>query len=134
MYTRHEEVPVYEIRKGELEANHYNRVQTAHKRLGKDLRLEIPGLRTLDLLLQPEAWIVVDRALNDIPIIAWSHFETEHRTSLHLPVRCRIRLYHANAGIILQRVIEAMELLLGERLDDGSGSEMAGIIPFRRSQ
>lgn len=131
MYTRHDEVPVFEFRDGMLDANYYNHVHIALNRCGESLRLELPGLKTLELILQRDAWIVVDRALNDIPVVAWSDFNTEHRSSLHTPVPCRIRLYHANAGILLKRVLEAMELILGERVDETCSDEMAGIIRFR---
>lgn len=118
MYTRHEEVPVYEYRDAVIEAVHYNTVQTAFKRLGEEIRLSIPKLKTLDLILQRDAWIVVDRALHDIPVAAWTNFDTERRSALHTPVHCQMRLYHANGGIIIKRVLEAMELLLGERLSE----------------
>lgn len=116
MYTRHEEVPVYEYRDGVIAAVHYNTVQTAFKRLGEEIRLSIPKLKTLDLILQRDAWVVVDRVFNDIPIAAWTNFDVERRAALHTPVHCQLRLFHANAGIITKRVLEAMELLLGERL------------------
>ncbi|MDH5786554.1 MAG: hypothetical protein OEZ16_13240 [Chromatiales bacterium] len=118
MYTRHDEVPVFEYRDGVINAIHYNTVQTAFKRLGDEIRLEIPRLKTLDLILQHDAWIVVDHALNDIPIVAWTNFDVERRNALHTPVHCQLRLFHMNGGIILKRVLEAMELLLGERLSD----------------
>jgi len=118
MYTRHDEVPVYRYSESVINAVHYNTVQTAHKRLGGEIRLTIPRLKTLDLILQRDAWIVVDRALNDIPVAAWTNFETTQRDALHAPVKCQLRLYHANGEIIINHVLEAMELLLGERLNE----------------
>lgn len=118
MYTRHDEVPVYAYRDGMVDALYYNRVQTAFKRLGREIRLAIPGLKTLDLILQHDAWIVVDRALNDVPIAAWTNFDSARREALHAPVHCQIRLYHAYGGVIMKRVLEGMELLLGERLNE----------------
>ena len=70
MYRRLDEVPVFEYRDGEIPANHYNHVQVALKRLGADLRFPIPRLRHLDLILQKDAWIIVDRVLNDVPVVA----------------------------------------------------------------
>lgn len=127
-YTRHNEVPVYEQREGTLDAAIYNHVQLALKRLGKNLRLVIPGLRTLDLILQGDAWIVVDSALNDIPIAAWSDFDRTRSDALHAPVHCRIRLYHANAGIILQRVLNDMDNWLTEQL--GAHTARHSVIEF----
>jgi len=133
MYTRHEDVPLYEVCDGRLDANHYNHVQIALNHLGESLRLALPRLRSLELILQRDAWIVVDSALGDVPVIAWSDFETGHRTALHEPVACRIRLYHASADILLERVLEAMELLLGEQLENLSPEDGVQVIPFRTS-
>jgi hypothetical protein len=122
MYTRHDEVPVYEYRDGIIDALHYNTVQTGLRRLGEEIRLVIPKLKTLDLILQRDAWIVVDRAFGDVPVVAWTNFDTERRDSLHTPVHCQLRLFHANGGVIIKRVLEAMELLLGERLSELEGT------------
>ncbi len=129
-YTRHDEVPVYEQREGLLNATFYNHVQVALNRLGGPLRMAIPGLRTLDLILQRDAWIVVDRALNDLPVAAWSHFHRAESSALHVPVECRIRLYHANAGMILQRVLEQMEGKLTEALQSENGKH--SVISFHK--
>jgi len=133
MYTRHEEVPVYEIRDGQIDANHYNHVQVALNRLGESLRLSLPRLKTLELILQRDAWVVVDRAFNDVPVLAWSDFKTGHRAALHEPIACRIRLYHASADVIMQRIPEAMELLLGEQLENLSPEDGVQVIPFRKT-
>lgn len=129
-YTRHDEVPVYEQRDGVLDANFYNHVQVALHRLGAHLRMAIPGLRTLDLILQRDAWIVVDHALNDLPVAAWSHFHRVESSALHVPVACRIRLYHANAGMILQRVLEQMEGKLSDALKSENGKH--DVVGFRK--
>lgn len=122
MYTRHDEVPVFEYRDGVLDAIYYNHVQIALNRLGESLRLSIPRLKTLDLILQRDAWIIVDRAFNDVPIAAWTNFDLARREGLHSPVHCQIRLFHANGGMILRRVLEAMEMLLGEELEGDDDS------------
>jgi hypothetical protein len=131
MYTRHDEVPVFEYRDGVLDAVHYNHVQVALKRLGESLRLSLPKLKTLDLILQRDAWIIVDRAFDDLPVAAWTNFDIDRRTALHAPVHCQIRLYHANAGMLLKRVLEAMELLLGEQLELEDGSHRVIDFPGR---
>lgn len=114
MYTRHDEVPVVEYRDGMINALHYNTVQTALNRLGKETRLALPQSNTLDMILQREAWIVVDRALSDAPIAAWTNFDVERRDALHTPVHCQLRLFHASGGMIIKRVMETMDLLLAE--------------------
>ncbi len=131
MYSRHDEVPVFEYRDGVIDALHYNTVQTAFRRLGEEIRLSIPKLKTLDLILQRDAWIVVDRALHDIPVAAWTNFDVERRDALHTPVHCQLRLYHASGGIIIKRVLEAMELVLGERLNEMEGDHALLRFPER---
>jgi len=82
-------------------------------------------------MLQKDAWIIVDRVLNDVPVVAWTDFQTEHRTTLHEPIKCRIRLYHAHGAIIMQRTLEAMELILGEMLDELEPHDSADIKPLK---
>ena len=115
MYTRHLEVPVFEYRQGQLEARLYNQARLALTRLKSPIRFSLPGLKTLDLIVQSDAWIIVDRALNDVPVVAWNEFD-HHRSALHKPVNCEIRLFHANAGIILKSSLTALEQLLRQRL------------------
>jgi hypothetical protein len=117
-YTRHEEVPVFEHRPGGLDANRFNRVCLALKRAGGALRFELPTLRHLDLILQEDAWIVVDRDLNDVPLVAWTAFEVDAEQRLHRPVACRLRLFHAQAGLLLNRVLDDLAGLLDQRLAD----------------
>lgn len=131
MYRRLDEVPVYETRNGELPAYFYNDVQVALKRLDQDIRFPIPKLIHLDLILQADAWIIVDRVLNDVPVVAWSDFQTGQRSSLHEPIPCRIRLYHAHGELVMNRTLEAMELILGEMLDAADQRDDADIQPLK---
>ena len=116
MRSRLDDLPVFEIRQLSMRAEDFNLVQIALKRLGTPLRVELPRLRTLDLILEKDAWVVVDRSLNDIPVLAWVDFQSAHRQTLHEPVACERRTYHTHALIIIDKVIEAMHLILGERL------------------
>jgi len=116
MYNRHNEVPLLHTRKGKVEALHYNHVQTALKRFGKQIRFPIPELKHLDLILQKNAWVVVDRALSDFPILAWIDFETKDRDSLHEPIQCEVLIFHFAASMILRRTLVAMDNLLDEKL------------------
>ena len=129
-----DDIPVYETCEGSLEAVHFNRVQIALKHLNKSIRLEIPKLRTLDLILEYDAWAIVDRSLNDMPMAVWGHFQTGRRDNLHEPIACKLRLYHMHARIILDQTIEAMELLLNEMLDDVLRDDGKKILPFKTAQ
>ena len=122
LYTRHNEVPILSSRQTTVTANYYNHVQLALKRLGKHIRFQIPKLKHLDLILQKDAWVVVDRALNDVPIIAWTSFQVDHRENLHEPIRCELRTWHMAAAMVRNRTLEAMEIMLGEALEDGAST------------
>lgn len=132
MYRRLDEVPTYESYPTKLDAVHYNHVQHALKHLGDSIRLQIPRLKHLDLILERQAWIIVDRALNDVPVAAWTDFETGRRDNLHQPVPCRQRLYHAHAQMVLDHTIEAMELMLGELMQDENPGETASVTPISK--
>lgn len=112
MYTRHLEIPVYEFRQTELDATLYNAVRLGLKRIDSTIRLQLTGLRTLELILQDDAWIVVDRALNDMPVIAWSQFERSDELSLHQPIQCGLRLFHIHATLVLERILDETQQTL----------------------
>ena len=128
MYTRLNDIPVLELRDSSVAALHFNHVQVALKRINHSLRYPIPRLKHLDLILEKDAWIIVDRVLNDIAVAAWTNFAIEHRGNLHQPIQCELRLYHANAGMILERTLDAMELLLGEQLAEQESDNGCSII------
>jgi hypothetical protein len=134
MYNRLDNMPIYEHRDSSVDANYYNHVVFALKRLGEEIRLVIPRLKHLDLILQKDAWIIVDRALNDYPIAAWTKFQTTERNNLHEPVKCDLNLYHAHADLILDRTLEAMELMLGEELADMLPDEIPDVVPFKKNE
>lgn len=115
-YTRHNEILILDSKPGQVEAHYFNVAQTALKRLGKQWRIRIPKLGHLDLILQEDAWIVVDRVLNDMPVAAWIDFQTDGRGNLHEPVSCKIRIYHFAARIVLQPTLDAMEEYLRQSL------------------
>ncbi len=112
--SRLDSIQPYSTHPARVPAERYNLVRLALRRLENPIRLQLPRLRTLDLILEDDAWVIVDRSLNDIPIMAWTHFE--NRTSLHDPVCCTQRHYHAHAGVIMASAWKSMDSLLAERL------------------
>jgi len=132
MRTRLDDLPVFEIQRLTVRAVDYNLVQIALKRLGAPLHIELPRLRTLELILEKDSWIVIDRALNDIPVLAWLDFDMQQRSSLHEPIPCQRRTYHTHALLIVDKVIEAMHLILGERLGKEQGSMATAISEIKR--
>lgn len=132
MPSRLDDLPVFEIRQVTIRAEDYNLVQIALKRLGTPLRIELPGLRTLDLVLEKDTWIVIDRSLNDIPVLAWLDFHTAHRQALHEAITCERRSYHTHALLIIDKVIEAMHLILGERLSTDVSADAESVTSLKR--
>lgn len=118
MYTGLDEIPVYERRASSIAALYFNHVQQGIKYLGNSIRFPIPKLRSLELILQKDAWIIIDSRLNDYPVAAWTLFKADHRDNLHEDIPCELRFYHQHAEMVLERTLEAMELILGEQLDE----------------
>ena len=117
-YTRHNDVIVLDSKPDKVEAKYFNRVLTALKRTGEPIRFKIPKLNHLDLILQKDDWIIVDRVLHDMPVAAWTNFQTEHRDSLHKAVPCEISIYHFAARMVLQSALEAIETTLRKQKKD----------------
>jgi len=134
MYTRLDDMPVFESYPTQLDAVHYNHVQYALNHLGDSIRLQLPRLKHLDLILEKQAWIIVDRVLNDVPIAAWTEFETARRESLHQPIKCKLNLYHMHAHLVLQHSLEAMELLLGEQLQEMESTQTASVTTIQKEK
>ena len=88
---------------GQVEAQYFNVAQTALKRVDDQWRFKIPGLNHLDLILQEDAWIVVDRVLNDMPVAAWTNFQIEGRDPqfIHIPSVNEVKEQIAIAGFAL---------------------------------
>jgi hypothetical protein len=112
--SRLNEIPTLKSRPTTVTAERYNRVRLALRRLENPLRIELPKLRSLDLILEADIWAIVDRDLNDIPVVAWTDFE--HRSSLHQPVPCMLRYYHAHADAIMEKALQKLDVILEARL------------------
>lgn len=133
-YRRHNELPVLDIRQTTVEAVYFNRVCVALRRRAAPPRIAIPGLKTLDLLLLDDAWVVVDRVFKDLPVVAWSDFEADCRDNLHDPVSCKIRLYHAHASLILDQVLRTLDRVLGEHLEAQEPKSGEDVLTFTRGK
>ena len=133
-FTRHNEVMILHRRPGNVDANYFNQAQTALKRIGQQIRFKIPTLNHLDLIVQENAWIIVDRVLNDIPVVAWTDFQTEGRDNLHQPITCEIRLYHFAARMVLKTTLDAMEDILGQSLAEQDSDKPEKVLPFKKDE
>jgi hypothetical protein len=132
LYNRHNEVPLLDTWHSQVDAHYFNHVQRALKHLNKEIRLELPGLKHLDLILQKEAWIIVDRVLNDYPIAAWCEFESDHRNNLHQAIGCNIRSFHYGARMVLTNTLDAMEQYLMDELASLT-PETPSVLPFKKN-
>ena len=133
MASRLDGIPVFELINIAVPAAKYNLVVRAIKRLGEPLYIPLTGLRGLELIIDHETWVVVDRDLNEIPILAWTEFQVEDRSSIHEPVSCSLKLYHAHAQIILSQVQEYMSRELENRIAElKSADEAEKIIPIKK--
>lgn len=112
--TRLNELPTLKNAPAMVSAERYNRVRLALRRLENPLRIELPKLRTLDFILEDDTWAIIDRNLNDMPVVAWTDFE--HRSALHQPVHCTLRYYHAHADAVMDKALQKLDDLLEARL------------------
>ena len=99
-----------------IEASVYNHVRLALLRLGRPLRIEVPRHRGLDVILDDDAWLVVDSCADDQPILAWLDFIRHGRDNLLAPMSCTLELYHRCAGLIMGTALDALDEALGARL------------------
>ncbi|KAA3628371.1 MAG: hypothetical protein DWQ09_09645 [Proteobacteria bacterium] len=119
MSTRIDDLPVIATRPDQIEAALYNLWRRARQRFGTRLRIELPGLKEMALLLEDDAWVVVDQRQYDLPILAWVQFAPEGRAALHEPVRCTLNYYHFMASQLRAKVLELMHENLQTRLHPG---------------
>jgi hypothetical protein len=99
-----------------LDARCYNRARLALLRLGAPLRVELPGLRGLEVILARDCWLCVDSDVDGRPILAWTDFQSRDPDTLHSPVSCVVHLYDHRAGLVMGFALEALEDILERRL------------------
>ena len=116
MKSRLSDVPILKSTPTFIEAMYYNRVRIGLSRIDNPLRIELINLRGLDIVIDDEAWVCVDRTLNDLPIFAWTDFEYSARKSLFEPIACRLRFYHNHADLICGTVLDLINRNLDARL------------------
>lgn len=123
MTTRLEDVPVIKISPVTVSAPVYNRLRLAAIRLDNPFRVALSGLKGMDFLIDDNSWICVDRTLYDLPILAWTSFETSGRENLHAPVHCQLHYYHIHANVIAETVLNTVEAIIEERLRPAARTE-----------
>ena len=115
--SRLNDIPTLKSLPSSVTAVRFNRVRLALNRLENPMRIELPGLRSMDFILENQVWAIVDRNHNDIPIVAWTDFEP--RTTLYQPISCTIRIYHLHADAIIDQALQKLDDILDARLKQG---------------
>jgi hypothetical protein len=132
--SRLRDVPALKVIDSVVAAKHYNRVRLALVRLENPLRFPLPHLRGLDMVLTRDEWICVDRTLNDMPVLAWTDFQKQERLALHSPVPCRLRFFHAYAGLIVGTLLQDVAVILAERLNRARPPLKRSVTPLFRAR
>lgn len=108
-------LPAFKSERGLVKAGHFNRIRLALSRIGGPVS-EVLGRRGLEFHLDRDAWLCVDRRLNNMPMLAWTDFSLQGRRGLHEPVACRILYYNAYAGVLVRSALEELDERLAIRL------------------
>ncbi len=116
MTTRITDMPVMVSRPASVEASVYNLWRRSRLKLGPYTRLPMEGLPQIVLILDEDAWVVVNERQYDLPILAWVDFQDEHRDNLHKPIACTLNYYHYMASSVRAKVLARMAAALDEAL------------------
>lgn len=106
MKSRLDDVPVLKSKSSTVDAAHFNTIRLGLLRLGAPLRYQIPELRGLDILMDDQLWLCVDRTLDDLPVIAWKDFDVAGRAGLDQPIPCTMLYFHAHGDVIVDKVLD----------------------------
>ena len=131
MATRLQDLPVLRTIETKVSGERYNRARLALARLGEPFLLDLPGLRSLAMSLEAGRWVCVDRALDDIPVLAWTEFQHGDSVDPAAIIPCRLQFFHAHAGMLMSSALDKMDFELARRL---RSEERGGVVPFRRRE
>ncbi len=115
MMWRLKEVPKYSDADCRVEAQYFNKIRLALRRLPSPIRLQLKHLQNLDMIIDEDSWTCVDSSLNDLPITAWTNFKANGRDNLHEPIECKLSYYHYQAAMVTKEALEITQELLDER-------------------
>jgi len=132
MKSRLNDIPIIKSVPSYVGATHFNRVRLSQLRLDPSLRLELFSLRGLDIIIDDDAWVCIDRTLGDLPVLAWTDFDKNRRTGLHQPVPCKLRFYHNHADLICGTVLDDLGRILERRLSKLRYKSSRKVIYLRR--
>ncbi len=116
MKTRIDNLPRYQTTDSSIAAPLINLVKLALIRINSPLQFSANNLRNIEVILEHEYWVCIDSSLNDIPVFAWTQFETSGRSDLHTPIPCKLYSFHAHADLIVDTIKEDIRTQLEARL------------------
>lgn len=133
MKSRIEDVPKLKTDPSSIEGAYFNQARLALLRLENPLRLKLPGLRGMDIIIDDQAWVCVDRTLYDLPVLAWTDFDYSERSGLYDAVSCMLHYYHIHADLITDTVLSTVSKELAKRVKANAANQSADITPIRKS-
>lgn len=101
-----------------IEAEDYNRVRLALRRISNPLQLELASMKCLEIVLTDHYWLCIDSCMGDRPVLAWTAFEVSGRTALNTSVACELRLYHSHGGLVMGEVLQKLGQVLNQKLEN----------------
>ncbi len=134
MKSRIEDTPKLRTISTEIESNRFNQVRLGLIRLGGPIRMKLPGLRGMDVIIDGQAWVCVDRTLYDLPVLAWTDFKSQHRTGIHEPVQCLLHYYHVHADLITETVLATIVSVLTERMEEKYPARASAILQLQANK
>lgn len=134
MKSRLNDVPILKAVSSYIDAVYYNRVRLSLLRLDNPLRIELINLRGLDIIIDDDTWVCVDRTLNDLPIFSWTEFELSSRDNLNQPVACQLRFYHNHADLICGTVLDLIHRNLENRLSENQNHCGPATVSYLRTR
>lgn len=126
MMWRLKEMPRYSIADSTIAAHHYNQIRLALRRLPGPIRLRLTGLPYIDMIIDNDSWVCVDTSLNDLPVVAWTDFDSSNRQGLHEPVGCKLHYFHYKAGMLVLKALNTTTALLAERISPPPTCQLPG--------
>ena len=108
MSTKLQNLPEYQNVSDKVDLELYRNVRLLLSRRGNAAQIELPGLRDLRLILERDAWICVDSLLDDLPVMAWTHFDKGAVFGQGGSISCSLIYYHSQAAVIIDSILHSL--------------------------
>ncbi len=121
MGQRIDGLPVFAQRDDLVPATHYNLWRRSRIHLGTPQCIRLRELKEMELILEHDAWVVVDNNRGQVPVLAWTDFRPSPERGLHEPVACHLNFYHFMATSLRQPALDYLYSELEKRLKSRGG-------------